>query len=88
MKCQLIHQIQMKHSGAEGDSDDGDVNLAKCDSSDEGFSAASDGEEADGSGSDTDNDIANLELLSFCGEKRTQRGRIVKPTYRDSNYLF
>ena len=75
-------------SDAEGDNDDDDVILTKCDSSDKGSSAVSDGEKADSSGSDTDDDIANLALLSFCGEKRTQRGRIVKPIYRGSDYLF
>ena len=52
-------------SDAEGDTDAGDVILAKCDSSDEGSSAEGDGEKADSSRSDTDDDIANLALLFF-----------------------
>ena len=56
---------------------DVDVILAKHDSSDEGSLAVSGGEEGDTCGSDTDSDISNMALLSFCSERRTMI--VVKP---------
>ena len=62
---------------------DTDIILAKHDSS-----AVIDGEEGNTCGSDTDSDISNMAALSFCSESQTQGRKVVKPIYRDSDYLF